>query len=89
MNSIIDIADNLINEVKESGEFESVRFFKAYSEKDYNPSYEGITAVVNIDSIERGNSYISGLFKFDTYGEVHLADLTLRVYAGDSVSGES
>lgn len=89
MNSIIEIADSLINTVKESGDFESVKFLKAYNEKDYNPSHEGITAVVDLDTIEKGNSYISGLFKFDTVGEVYLADLTLRVYAGDSVSGDS
>lgn len=89
MNSIIDIADNLITDVADNLEFENVKFIKAYGINEFNPSQEGFTAVVNIDNIERGTTYISGLYDTDTLGEVFSAGLVIRLYGGEFTSGES
>lgn len=89
MNSIIDIAENLITDVKENQAFSNVTFVKAYSVYDYNPSYGGFTAVVNIDEVERSEGYLSRLYKADTYGDIFFAKLIVRLYAGNNTSGDS
>lgn len=89
MNSIIDIAECLINGIKDNPEFENIKFLKAYGISDYNPCYGSVTAVVNIEEIERNKGYLARLYDTQTYGDVFLSKLTIRVYAPDDTSGES
>ena len=89
MNSIIDIADSLITDVIENPSLGDIRFLKAYGASNYNPSYEGFTAVVNIDEVKRSGGFVSRLYKTNTYGEAFSAELRVRLYAGSEVSGDS
>ena len=59
MNSIIDIADSLITDVIENPSLNNIRFVRAYGASNYNPSYEGFTAVVNIDEVKRSGGFVS------------------------------
>lgn len=89
MNSINDIAESLINSIKDNPEFANVKFLKAYGVSDYDPGHGSISAVVNIEDIERGKSYLSRLYDAQTYGDVFSSKLTIRVYATENISGES
>lgn len=89
MNSIIDIAESLIADVKEKPDFSNIKFLKAYGVSDYNPDFGSTAAVVNIEEVERCAGYLSRLYDAETYGDVYNAKLTIRVYAPDDVSGES
>lgn len=89
MNSIIDIADSLINNIAELSEFENVEFIKAYDTSAYNPRRDGITAVVDVENIERTDGYITRLYKIDRYGDVYSAKLSVKLYGGSDISGES
>lgn len=89
MNSIIDIAESLINGIKDDPGFSDIKFLKAYGVSDYEPCRGSVSAVVNIEDTERGKGYLSRLYDAQTYGDVYSAKLTIRVYAPDNISGES
>jgi hypothetical protein len=89
MNSIIDIAESLINGIKDNPEFGNIKFLKAYGISDYDPCHGCVTAAVNIEEIERTKGYLARLYDAQTYGDVFSAKLTIRVYAPDDTSGES
>ncbi len=89
MNSIIDIADSLASEVMENSEFDGIKFLKAYGAEFYDPSYENLTAVVNIEDVERSQTYLSRLYKPGSRGDVFSAKLTVRIYGGSDISGYS
>ncbi len=89
INSIIDIADSLINSVKNNPEFSGVEFLKAYDTASCNPKSDGIKAFVNIENTERKEGFVSGLYKTDTYGDVCSGEINVRLYGGNDITGES
>ncbi len=89
MNNITDIADTLIKNAKHNPQLSDIRFIKAYNTTANNPNEDGCTAVVSIESVQRSKGFVSRLYKQNTYGDVFVARLNVRLYAGNDISGAS
>lgn len=89
MNNITDIADTLIKNAKQNPGLCDIRFIKAYNTATNNPDENCYTAVVSIESVKRSSGFVSRLYKQNTYGDVFVAKLNVRLYAGNDISGAS
>ncbi len=89
MNSIIDYVDNLISTLSDNPAFSGYNFKKVYVVGDYDPVHNEFTAVFNIDEVKCSDSFISGLFRRNTLADIYKARLVIRLYGGNTVSGNS
>lgn len=89
INSIIDIADSLINSVENNPELSGIEFLRAYDTAFLNPKHNGIKAVFGIGNTSRKEGFVSKLYEINTLGDICSGEISVRLYGGSDISGDS
>lgn len=89
MNGIIEYTENIIDTLRNDPAFRLYTFVWTYPVRDYDPVHIELFAVFNIDEIKTRDGLISRLYSRNMYGDVYKAKLTVRLYGGNTITGDS
>jgi hypothetical protein len=84
---INEIVYNLIRAVKNLEQFSTVKFLRSYPKYNRENPLTGYTAVVGVSDIKPERSFVGGMIKNNTPGEVASFRMKIRLFGGAELSG--